>query len=187
MAGPTKTQITVLAAGVIISCIWVISQEHIQIAASIWQIRHRGLMTFAGYSIPVPTNWYVQQDKPDLQLLIKLASSRGPTDQRWHPRATITLTDEPPLRDIDKWTSLVASSFKSQGTDPTLRRLVSADGEIFTCVGGDILPKPLRSGDPTPVAWRCRSGGHLEILLTGSQQDMSQSWDILSRIRKLTR
>lgn len=183
MAGPTKTQIGVIVVGVIVLCAWVISQEHIQIAARIWQVRHRGLMTFAGYSIPVPANWYVQDDESHVQLL-RLDSAHGPADHSWHPHATITFTDEEPLRDIDKWMSLVISSFKSQGADPAFRRLVSADGEEFSCAGGDILPKPPGSDDPAPVSWHCRSTGHLEILLTGSQVDMSQSWSILSRIRR---
>src|SRR5690348_2206720 len=157
MTRSMKTQTIVIAAVITALSTWVIYQKHFQIAARIWQIEHHGLLTFAGYSIPVPRNWYVEEHGTNSQGLIRLDSAHRPTDNSWYPHATITLTDEPPITEIDKWTSLVISSFKSTGADPALRHMVSADGETFSCVGGEILPKPPGRNDPVPIGWHCRS------------------------------
>jgi hypothetical protein len=182
----TNKQIILVTAAVIVAVsAWGAYQKRFQMAAHIWQFRHRGLMSFDGYSIPVPANWYVQDGESDIERLFRMDSARGPG--KWNPSATMTFMDGPPLQDLDKWTSLVASSFKSQGVEPVLRPGVSVEGETFSCVGGEVLPKAPGKSDPAPVAWHCRSTGRLEILFTGPQSDLNQSWDIISRIRKASK
>jgi hypothetical protein len=163
---------------------WVFYHEHTRIAARIWQVRHKGVLVFDGYSIPVPVNWYVQDRGPDSEEMRRMDSASGRAGHSWNLHTTMTLTGEAPLTEIDKWTSLVASSFRLTGTDPEFRKMVSGDGEIFSCVGGEVLPSPPGISNPVPVAWHCRSTGRLEILLVAAREDMSQNWEILSRIRR---
>jgi hypothetical protein len=187
MLRPTRTHIILIAAFILALSAWVAYQKRFQIAASIWQFRHSGVLSFAGYSIPVPANWYVQNDGTDAQTLFRLDSTRETSNNSWHPHATITFMDVMPIRDVDKWRSVAISSYKSQGAEPVLRTVVTADGETFSCIGGNVLTAPPNKNFPIPMAWHCRSTGHLEMLFTSLQDDVSQSWDIVSRIRKADR
>lgn len=140
-------------------------------------------MSFAGYSIPVPTNWYVQNEDSDSAGMLRFDYSPRLTEPSVHPRATITFMNERPITDIEKWVDLVSSSFRLREAKPPERSMVSADGERFLCVGGNMPPPPV-TNFPVMIAWHCRSSGNLEILLTGTEPDMDQSRDILSRIRR---
>ena len=181
-----KLAVIIIAFGILSFCIYFVYRERFQIASRIWQIRHRGLMSFAGYSIPVPSNWYVQNEDGESVGMLRFDYSPLPTDAGIHPRAKITFMNEPPIVDIEKWTSLASAPFKKIDAEPAKRSIITADGETFSCVGGNMPPPPVESF-PRMVGWSCRSSGNLEILFTGTEADINESWDILSRIRRATR
>lgn len=185
MARLKKFGVIIVAFGILSFCVYFAYQKRFQISSRIWQIKHRGLMSFAGYSIPVPANWYVQNEDGDSVGMLRFDYNLQPTEPSIHPRATIAFMNESPITDIDKWVGIVSSAFRLKETEPAERSMVTADGERFSCVGGKVPPPPIRDVPPV-VAWQCRSNGRLEILLTGTEQDMNQSWDILSRIQRTT-
>lgn len=174
---------------------WAIFHEgiRIRIAAKLWQLQHHGQLAFAGHSIFVPTNWYVQNDGADEQQLIRLDSDHQPTSP--YPHAIITLTDERPLveGEIEKWKSPIIVAFQQMGADPEVRRITSADGETFACVGGELLLRPPGTNYSATRAWHCRAvqssdfvstSTGLEIMMIATKEDMGQNWEIVSNIRR---
>ena len=182
----TKRVAVILAFCILVTGGWAIWQKRIQIASVIWQLRHRGLLTFAGYSIPVPKNWYVQDAGSGDQLLVRFDSARTPRSDSLYFHATVLLMGGGKLTDVNKWKTLTASSFKSKGSEPAFRSLITADGEVFSCVGGEVLPRPSGTTNAALISWHCRSGGSLEALFTASPEDTDQIREILSRARRAT-
>jgi|GEM_PF-3062918 len=161
--------------------------ERLRITAWVWHVRHGGVLRLGDYLIPVPINWYVNDYGPGDQILIRLDHAKGMSSNSTHLPATISLLEEPPLKDINYWESFVTSEYKKRGTDAVLHREISLDSETLDCVGGNALPAAEGKKIPIGVSWDCRSLGSLEILITGQADDLNQVWDIVSRIRNGSR
>lgn len=184
----SKRKLTGILLGVaIVLAGWTGYRERLRITAWVWHVRHGGVLRFGDYLVPVPANWYVNDYGPGNEILIrqdyaKVNSSNGP-----HLPASISLMEEPPLKDISYWESFVTSSFKRNGTETVARRQISLDGQTLVCLGGNALPAAEGKKIPAEVSWDCRSSGSLEILIRGQEDDLSQAWDIISRIRNESR
>ncbi|HKF53020.1 MAG TPA: hypothetical protein VKB26_11960 [Candidatus Acidoferrales bacterium] len=162
---------------------WTGYRERLRVTAWVWHVRHGGVLRLADYLIPVPTNWYVEDYGAGDQILIRLDHDNEVSGNSIHLPATISLLEEPPLKDINYWEAVVTARYKKNGTDAVLHREISLDGETLDCVGGNALPAAEAKTIPIGVSWDCRSTGPLEILITGEDGDLSEAWDFISRIR----
>ncbi len=175
------TKILLVVAIVLVG--WAGYRERLRITAWVWHVRHGGVLRFGDYLIPVPANWYVNDYGTGDQILIRLDHAKGKPSNGLHLPATISLLEEPPLKDINYWESFVTSTFRKRGAYTVAQRQINLDSEILVCVGGNALPAGEAKKIPAGVSWDCRSTGSLEILITGEEDDLNQVWDIVSRIR----
>ncbi|MGH9731793.1 MAG: hypothetical protein ACRD4A_08835, partial [Candidatus Acidiferrales bacterium] len=162
---------------------WTGYREHLRVTAWVWHVRHGGVLKCGDYLIPVPANWYVNDSGPGTGVLVRLDHAKELSSNEPYLPATISLLEEPPLKDINYWESFVTSGLKKKG--PVFQREISLGGETLACVGGNTVPavEAMKTKIPTGVSWDCRSAGSLEILITGQEDDLKQVWDIVSRIR----
>lgn len=174
------TQILLIVAVVVAG--WTGYRERLRVTAWVWHIRHGGVLRFGDYLVPVPANWYVNDYGSGNQILIRLDYAKGNSSNGPRLPASISLMEEPPLKDLTYWESFVTSSFRRNGTETVARRQFNLDGQTLVCVGGNALPAA-KAKIPSELSWNCRSSGSLEILIRGQEDDLSQAWDIVSRIR----
>jgi hypothetical protein len=180
-----RNLIQVLLVFAIVLAAWVGYGEHVRITAWVWHVRHGGVLRFGDYLVPVPANWYVNDDGSGGQVLIRLDQAKELSNDTPHIPATISLLEDSPLKDLNYWESFLTSVYEKRGTDPVLHREIDLEGETFKCVGGNALPASEVKKFPIPigVSWDCRSSGSMEILIRGQEDDLSQAWGIVSHIR----
>lgn len=176
----------VVAVLLVASVVWIAYNQRTQIGAWFWQIRNHGVLTFGSYLVPVPDNWYVTDSGPGDQVLVQFRTGRRVSKSVLRLPATINLLDAPPPRNIGDWISLESSTLPEGHKErtPVSRRDFNLGDERMSCLGGEALPRYPGSQE-TPIAWHCRSSGRLEVLITATEPDMNQIWDIVSRIRPL--
>jgi hypothetical protein len=185
-AGMNRAKIGLLVlALVILTGIVTGYAYHIRVAAWLWHLRHGAAMSVGTYTVPVPTNWYVESQSGGDQLLIRADTANQTPSNRPKAHATILLLIEPPSTDeqLNRSLALDREFLKQHGVDPVLQRTFKTDGETISCVGGE---KPGSGGvfDVEPVSWRCASAGGLQIITGSTDSDIAQIWDIVSGIRK---
>jgi hypothetical protein len=164
---------------------WIAFRERYRITAWIWHVRHGGVLSIAGYTVPVPTDWLVDTWGPNGDLLVRLGGSRAVSSGATaHTPLTIAVLQEHPLKDLDYWTSMSAAAFKTRGTETVLHRDIDLNGESFHCLGGNGIPVRDLAQVQLGLSWDCRSSGPLEIMISGREADQEEAWKIVSGIRK---
>lgn len=175
-----STLVKYFLLALIVAAVWLAYQHGSWFSAAWWQIKNRGTLTFGSYLIPVPLNWQVHDFGRDDRLLFRI--DRDPkTLQPGNYPVTINVIDKGAPVDLDTWASEAVSGLQV-GSSGVLRHAGRIDGELMLCVGTEIGPKSVRTGE-TPLAYDCRSTGRLELLITAPDSAMTQIWDIVSRIR----
>lgn len=178
----------------VIGLAWQALRHIDRILAWGWHLRHGQSLEFAGYSIPVPPEWYGRGDEQIATLVrspnIGGARSSGKRDRiRFGGTVTasrliIPLTPE----HVDARVSFETQRLDRQGITPILRD-VPYDGGVFACVGGgrlsEIVKAPKMVGwlDGEPASWVCWTPGVLELQILASDPAMDEVWGIVSGIR----
>lgn len=83
--------------------------------------------------------------------------------------------------DLELWNQL--DILKKGGTDTILQKNVNLNGDVISCVGGHKVDS-YGLYDIDPVMWYCKSFGGLDIVLTATEVDLEEAWDIISHIEK---
>ena len=172
---------------------WIAYQHRVQIEAWWWHRRHGEVVTVADYVVPAPRNWYVAYLTQDNEMMIRLDTddhSEAPSDgKKMRFQAQITLFTSSvsfTSEKLDSWTSFQSLLLKKNGAEPALRKY-SLDCETLSCVGGQRFSQAVRSPqfyESDPAVWTCQSAGRLFLLITATDADMHQVWDIVAHIRK---
>jgi hypothetical protein len=180
----SKLTKTTIAIAVVLAG-WISYKERDRSTAWIWHVRHGGVLSIAGYTVAVPTDWLVDAWGPNGNLLVRLGGSPPvASNATAHTPLTITLLQEHPLKDLDYWRSVTAIAFKTRGTETVLYREIDLNGELFHCLGGNGIPAHDLADVPLGLSWDCRSSGPLELMISGREAHQEEAWKIVSGIKK---
>ena len=170
---------------------WPVRRHHVRIEAWWWHLRHGEVVRVADYVVPAPKNWYVTSMGEDHELMFRIDNddrSLSPT-RGAKPRFPTEISVSASLaaftaRRLDLWSSFEGSQLRKRGVEPVIRTF-SIDGEPFSCLGGQRLSQLLRPQFyPDPAVWTCQSAGRLLLMITATDADMAQVWEIVSHIHK---
>jgi hypothetical protein len=161
---------------------WQAYRYRVRAETWIWHLRHGEALTVGDYVVPVPVNWYVENEGNEGYLLFRLDTDDHTPYKRLKQHASIVLFSERPMKDEDmnRLLSLDGAYLKKQGV---VQRTFSVRDGTIDCVGGD-RPGPTGIYDIEPISWHCRSTGGLDLGIGATDPDMKQVWEIVSRIRK---
>ena len=175
----------VLSATLVLVIAWTAYHYRLSIKAWGWHLRHGTTIMVNGYVVPVPKNWYVEDQGNGDQLLVRLDTDDRTPYKRLKAHTSILLLREKPVKgDLDSWMSLERNSLKQRGVESISDRTFNTNGEALTCLGGDQPGGQKGLYDLDPISWRCKSPGGLEIMVNVTEPDLNQAWNILSHIRK---
>ncbi len=182
--GRSKAKFIVLAL-VVLALAWGIFSHRLRIETWLWHMRHGNAVNVGNFVIPVPANWYVQDEGNGGKLLVRIDTSDQTPYKRLKAHAGMLLLPERPLSDLElgRMTSLDTASMKRNGADTVLQRTFSPDGGSISCVGGEKLGS-MGIYDIEPTSWSCKSPAGLWVMVTATDPDMAQVWEIVSGIRK---
>jgi hypothetical protein len=178
---------------VVATLAWLNYRYHVRIEAWWWHHQHGEVITIAGYQVPAPTNWYVDDAGDGDQMLIRMDTDDGPGDQanRRKPSflsriALYTSSSAYTTGKLDLWTTFQSSFLKKKGVEPVLRRFSLGD-EALSCVGGQKFAESVKAPQflkNDPNIWTCQSSGRLWLHIVATDADMQQAWAIVSHIHK---
>jgi len=176
---------------VVATLAWVNYRYHVRIAAWWWHHQHGEVIAMAGYSVPAPDDWYVEDNGDDNKVLILL--NKQARSSMWDGKLPFTAVISVSARSspwteqkLDSWTSFQSSQLKKRGVEPVFRKF-SFDGETLSCVGGEKFSEATKGQqfyESDPNHWSCWSSGRLELNITATDAHMPQVWDVVSQIRR---
>src|SRR5467141_1201563 len=103
---------------------WSAYAHRVCTAAWFWHLTHGTALSVGNYIVPVPSNWYVESQSGEGQLLVRIDTA-DPTPYKWlKSHASILLLPEASLRDQDlhRLLSLDTDFLKQHGVEPILQR-----------------------------------------------------------------
>jgi hypothetical protein len=164
---------------------WIMYDYRVRIEVWIWHLRHGTTITVNDYIVPVPKNWYVEDEGNGSQLLIQLDTADQTRYEKLKAHASILVTSQKSMKNqnVSFWRSLEKDALKKNGMESISERNLNINGDSLTCLGGN-RPGPKEIYDIEPLAWHCRTSGGLELIMRATQPDLNQVWDIVSHISK---
>jgi hypothetical protein len=174
---------TVLAV-VLIGSVWAMHHHWVRVRSVAWHVRHGRSLVVENYVFPVPWNWYPRDGGDGGHVLQRLdTNDRTPRQRRMKAYASIELLPNRKNQDVDLELSNQLDILKKGGTDTILQKNVNLNGDVISCVGGHKVDS-YGLYDIDPVMWYCKSFGGLDIVLTATEVDLEEAWDIISHIEK---
>ncbi len=152
-----------------------------------WHVRHGTTTAVGGYIVPVPANWYPQDEGNGTQLLVRLDTDDDAPLKRIKAHSAISIYVSPRAM-TDKDLAFVLSREKEatekRGGQPVSERTINLNGESLSCLGDTGALNTKGIFDLEPIAWTCSSAGGLEIHMQATEPDLRQAWDIVSHVRR---
>ncbi len=179
----------IVLALIVLAAMWGVYRYRVRIEACAWHLRHGTHLVIGNYIVPVPANWYVENEGNGGQLLFRLDTDDHTPyrNLKWH--SSILILPERPMNDqgLSRLVSLDEDFLKKQGVNPILERTFDVGNEAIHCMGGGRLPSPSNMPDifdAAPISWQCKSTVGLDLVVIGTDSDIKQVWEIVSGIRK---
>ena len=85
--------------------------------------------------------------------------------------------------DVNLQLSKQLDMLKKSGVDTVLQQDVNVTGDVISCIGGHKFDS-YGLYDSDPVTWYCKSFGGLDMVLTATEVDLKEAWNIVSHIEK---
>lgn len=140
MKRSTIGRITILV--IVLVAVWQTFRYRIYIEAWLWHRPNGETITVGNYVIPVPNNWYVDNEGDRRYLLFRLDTDRRVPLTTKMQHSAILLFIERPLsdQDIRRLQSLEDELAKKRGAQSVSERAFSIGDDTIHCVGGDKAP-----------------------------------------------
>lgn len=178
----SKTSLIIFVS-VSIVALWIAYAQRVRIGAWVWHYRHGTSLGVGSYVVPVPANWFVEDLDNGNQLLVRLDTADTISTRQLKAHAGIMVLSGKPMTSegMDRLQSIETTSLKQNGA-AVVQRDFSINGEIISCLSSNA--KATGIYDTEPIHWNCKSFGGLQIIVTSTESDMQQVWEIVSGIRK---
>ncbi len=160
--------------------------QRIRVTAWLWHLRHATAMIVGPHTVPVPPNWYVQDDGSGTELLVRLDTDDHSPEKRIKTHSGILVYVAPTTvgeQDLAFVLSREKGVIEKKGV-PVQERTVLVGEESLSCIGNSATLSTHGILDEEPVAWSCSSPGGLRVTLQATDPDLAQAWDIVYHIRK---
>jgi hypothetical protein len=148
-----------------------------------WHIKHGTTVTVGAYVIPVPKDWYVE-DQPNGVLLVRLDTDDNSPVRRIKSHAGIMAWSQGPVDDaaLKRLMSITEEGLRKQGAAVIVRKSIEITGGTLSCVGGGTT-ESMGSFDSDPTTWDCRGNKGIVMVVSSTAPDMKDIWDIITHVR----
>jgi hypothetical protein len=179
----TKIFASILAVLVIASGAYF---YRVRIETWLWHVHDGTATTVGGYIVPVPSNWYPQDEGAGTELLVRLDTDDNAPLKRIKAHSSMLIYVSPRVmkdQDLVFVLSREKEAMEKRGV-LAAERTIDLNGESLLCLGDTTTLNSKGIFDLEPMAWTCRSPGGLEINMQATEPDLSRAWDIVSHIRR---
>ncbi|HLZ42208.1 MAG TPA: hypothetical protein VKQ11_14665 [Candidatus Sulfotelmatobacter sp.] len=167
----------------VIGGMWAAHHHWIHVRSFAWHILHGQALQIGEYVFPVPWNWYPQEAGNGERVLARLDTDDRTPRRRMKAHASIVLLPKQNNPDVNLQLSKRLDLLKKGGVDTVLQQNVNVNGDVMSCIGGHKFDS-YGLYDSDPVTWYCKSFGGLDMVLTATEVDLKEAWDLVARIEK---
>lgn len=173
----------VVLAILVMGGVWATHHHWIHVRSFAWHIRHGQALQIGDYVFRVPWNWYPQEAGNGGRVLARLDTDDRTPRKRMKAHSSIVLLPKQKNPDVNLQLSKQLDVLKKSGVDTVLQQNVNVTGDVISCIGGH---KFSSDGlyDSDPVTWYCKSFGGLDMVLSATEVDLEEAWNIVSHIEK---
>jgi|SRR5579864_4913165 len=154
---------------------------HGVIVSTVWHWRHANSVAIGGFEIPVPGQWFVV----NVDDIGQLARAHFPSlhGTPFESRVTVSVLTKP-LTDLQFWEGQEQALYTKEGATILGRREIPLGTEYrVVCVEGDLVRGALKVWTPHLVSANCQSNDRLNLLFTGSEEDLLEFYRIVEKVR----
>jgi hypothetical protein len=156
----------------------------IECGPGVWHVQHGTATTVCGYIVPVPANWYPQDEEAGTEPLVRLDTDDDAPLKRIKAHSAISIYVSPRAmtdQDLAFVLSRKKEAMEKRGVQPVLERTINLNGKSLLRLGDTTALNSKRIFDLEPIAWTCKSPGGLEITMQATEPAPDRAWDIVSQ------
>lgn len=159
----------------------VVEMFHGVIVSTVWHWRHGDSITIGAYEIPLPQRWFVVSADD----IAQLARAHFPSvyTRSFESRVTVSVLTKP-LPDLQFWEGQEQALYTKEGATMRGRREIPLSPEYrVVCLEGNLVRGALKIRTSPLVSANCQSNDKLNLLFTGSEEDLQEFYLIVEKVR----